>query len=122
MRTEKQVSLFGVVSLFIFVLTGCGESQKPSAEKTKTDPNEKATAQAQESPQIFNGVLMRVDDTAKTLSVKSAEGQEMEFRYNDQTQISGAESGIQGLATKNGTGVSVQFDLLTRTASKIEVK
>jgi len=28
MRTEKQVSILGVVALFILVLTGCSETQK----------------------------------------------------------------------------------------------
>jgi len=124
-RTEKQVSIFGVVTLFIFVLTGCSETQKQtSAEKTQTDQAQKAApmAQAQETPQIFEGELMKVDATAKTLSVKSSDGQEMEFRYNDQTLISGADGGVEGLATKSGTPVSVHFDSVTRTAAKIEVR
>ena len=79
-------------------------------------------AQAQETPQIFAGRAVKVDATAKTLSVKSSEGQEMEFRYNDQTLISGAEGGIEGLATKSGTPVSIHFDTATRTASNIEVR
>jgi len=79
-------------------------------------------AQAPETPQIFEGELMKVDATARTLSVKSSEGQETEFRYNDQTLISGAEGGVEGLATKSGTPVSVHFDSATRTATKIEVK
>jgi PBP1b-binding outer membrane lipoprotein LpoB len=125
MRTEKQVSILGVVALFMLVLTGCSETQKQtSAEKSQTDQAEKARpmVQAQETPQIFEGELMRVDATAKTLSVKSSDGREMEFRYNDQTLISGAESGVEGLATKSGSPVSVHFDTATRTASKIEVR
>jgi len=125
MRTEKQVSILGVVTLFILVMTGCSETQKQtSAEKTQPDQAEKAVpmAQAPETPQIFEGELMKVDATAKTLSVKSSEGREMEFQYNDQTLISGADGGVEGLATKSGTPVSVHFDTATRTAAKIEVR
>ena len=125
MRNEKQVSILGVVTLFILVMTGCSETQKQtSAEKTQTDQAEKAApvAQAPETPQIFEGELMKVDATAKTLSVKSSEGREMEFRYNDQTLISGADGGVEGLATKSGTPVSVSFDTATRTAARIEVR
>lgn len=125
MRSKKQVSILGVVALFILVLTGCSETQKQtSAEKIETDQAEKAKpmAQAQETTQIFEGELMKVDATAKTLSVKSFGGQEMEFRYNDQTLISGAESGVEGLATKSGTPMSVHLDTATRTAIKIEVR
>jgi len=80
-----------------------------------------ALAQAQEG-QTFEGELTKVDSTAKTLSVKSSKGQEMEFRYNDQTQISGAEGGVEGLATKSGTPVKVHYDATSKTATKIEIK
>ena len=125
MRTKKQVSILGVVSLFILVMTGCSETQKQtSAEKAQPDQAEKSApmAQAQETPQIFEGELMKVDATAKTLSVKSSQGQEIEFRYSDQTLITGADGGVEGLATKSGTPVSVHFDTATRTAAKIELK
>lgn len=72
--------------------------------------------------QIFEGELTKVDATAKTLSVKNSKGQDMEFRYNDQTQISGAEGGVEGLATKSGTPVRVHYDATTKTASRIEIK
>lgn len=125
MSTEKQVSILGVVALLILVLTGCSETQnQTSAEKAQTDQAEqaKSMAQTQESPQIFEGELMKVDVTAKTLSLRGSEGREMEFRYTDQTLISGADGGVEGLATRNGTPVSVHFDTATRTAVKIEVR
>jgi len=125
MRTGKQVSILGVVSLFILVMTGCSETQKQtSAEKAQPGQAEKSPpmAQTQETPQIFEGELMKVDATAKTLSVKNSQGQEIEFRYSDQTLITGADGGAEGLATKSGTPVSVHFDTATRTAAKIELK
>jgi len=125
MRTEKQVSILGIVTLFVLTTMGCSETQKQtSAEKTQPDQAEKAApmAQAQETPQIFEGELMKVDATAKTLTVKSSEGREMEFRYNDRTLISGADGGVEGLAAKSGTPVSVHFDTATRTAATIEVR
>ncbi len=125
MRIQKQVSILGVVSLLILIMTGCSETQKQtSAEKAQPDQAEKAgpMAQTQETPQIFEGELLKVDATAKTLSVKNSEGQEMEFRYSDQTLISGAEGGVEGLATKSGTPVIVHFDTATRTAAKIAVR
>ena len=43
MRTEKQVSILGVVTLFILVLTGCSETQKQtSAEKSSKRPGGKS--------------------------------------------------------------------------------
>lgn len=125
MKTEKQVSILGCVALLILVLTGCSESQKQtSAEQAQPDQADTVApmAQAPETPQIFEGELLKVDATAQTLSIKSLGGQEMEFRYNDQTLIRGAEGRVEGLATRSGTPVSVYFDTATRTASKIEVR
>jgi len=77
-------------------------------------------ALAQEKAQIVDGELTKVDATAKTLSVKTPKG-EMEFRYNEQTQISGAEGGVEGLATQSGSPVRVHFDAASKTATQIEV-
>ena len=124
MRTERQVSILGIVTLFILTM-GCSETQKQtSSEKPQSDQAEKAApmAQTQETPQILEGELMKVDGTAKTLTVKDSEGREMEFRYTDQTLISGGDGGVEGLATKSGTPISVHFDTATRTATTIEVR
>ena len=75
-------------------------------------------AQTQETPQIFEGELIKVDATAKTLPVRNSAGQEMEFRYSDQTLISGADGGVEGLAAKSGTPVVVHFDTATRTGGQ----
>lgn len=98
---------FAVLSVFV-LLVGLTLTMQP------------VLAQAQEA-QVFEGELTKVDATAKTLSVKGARG-EMEFRYNEQTQITGAEGGVEGLASKSGTPVRVHFDAATKTASKIEIK
>ena len=79
-----------------------------------------ALAQEQEKASIVQGELSKVDPASKTLWVKTAEG-EMEFRYNDQTQISGAEGGAEGLATQSGAPVKVHFDAASKTATRIEV-
>jgi hypothetical protein len=77
-----------------------------------------ALAQGQEKASIVQ--LSKVDAASKTLWVKTDKG-EMEFKYNDQTQISGAEGGAEGLATQSGAPVKVHFDAASKTATKIEV-
>lgn len=79
-----------------------------------------ALAQPPEA-QTVTGELTKVDAAAKTLSVKTSTG-EIEFRYNDQTQIIGAEGGAEGLATQSGAPVKVHFDAASKTATKIEVE
>jgi hypothetical protein len=71
---------------------------------------------------VFQGELTRVDTNAKTIWVMGAEGKEMDFQYNEETQIVGAEGSVEGLATQSGTPVKVHFDKKTRTAYAIEVE
>ena len=80
---------------------------------------EKAS-QGQEKASIVQGELSKVDPASKTVWVKTDKG-EMEFKYNDQTQISGAEGGAEGLATQSGAPVKVHFDAASKTATRIEV-
>jgi len=125
MSTQKQVSILGIVALLILALTGCSKTREQSSAETQspvTQSEQAKVAQAQETPQIVAGELTKVDATSKTLSVKSSEGLEMEFRYKDQTQISGVEGRLEGLATKSGTPVSVHYDTASKMATQIEVR
>jgi len=61
-----------------------------------------------EKPGTFEGQLTKVDAAGKTISVKGAAG-EMQFRYDDKTQVQGPEKDIQGLAAKTGTPVRVTY-------------
>ena len=69
---------------------------------------ESKTAQGQE-PKVAQGQLMRVDADAKTLSIQSAQGSPMVFRYTADTKVIGADKGVAGLATMTGSPVTVQF-------------
>jgi hypothetical protein len=48
----------------------------------------------------------------------------MEFSYSPETEVLGADKGMSGLATLNGSEVTVHYSLhgKTYTAEKIEVK
>jgi NADH dehydrogenase FAD-containing subunit len=78
-------------------------------------------AQSESKARIFEGELTKVDPDAKTLSVKNSSGVEMEFRYDEQTQIVGAEGSVEGLGTMSGSPVRVHFDSASKTATKIEI-
>ena len=72
----------------------------------------------------MQGELLRVDTDAQTISIKTAEGSEVQFRYTDKTEVLGAQDGVAGLATNSGAQVIVSFteENQTKIASKIEVK
>ncbi len=61
------------------------------------------------APTVAQGQLVRVDSSAKTLIIQSAQGSQMQFRYTDQTKVSGAQEGVAGLATMTGVQVTVRF-------------
>jgi hypothetical protein len=67
------------------------------------------------------GELVKVDDVAKKLTIKGADGIETDFAYSDATEVAGG-TGIAGLATKAGAKVTVHFksEAGVKTATKIE--
>ena len=64
--------------------------------------------QAQQTTSTAQGELVNVDTKASTIAIKTSVGN-MEFRYDNQTRISGAQSGAAGLATMTGAPVTVQY-------------
>jgi hypothetical protein len=74
---------------------------------------------------MIEGDLVKVDGDAKLLVAKVADGSEVEFKYNDQTEITGAKDGAAGLATTKNARVRITFmeDAKTKAknATKIEV-
>lgn len=83
-----------------------------------------APAQAQASPSL-TGDLIKVDSTAKTITVKAADGAETVFAYTDATTVTGAKD-VAGLATMTNQKVTVNYtenaSTKAKTATKITVQ
>ena len=77
-------------------------------------PPEAAQAQAASA----SGELVKVDATAKTLTIK-ASGKDEQFTFSDSTKITGAQNAA-GLATMEGSQVTVMYGK-DRVASEIRV-
>lgn len=58
----------------------------------------------------LSGKLMSVDTNAKTFVVQNARGNDVTFRYNDDTKVVGSDKTIAGLAAESGTSVKVTFE------------
>jgi hypothetical protein len=93
-----------------------------------SQPQASQKAQAQEMAPV-RGELLRVDTEAKTLAVKTSDGTEIQFAYTDQTEVTGAEKGVAGLATMSGVQVTVHYQKQEAgakgpayAATKIEVR
>jgi hypothetical protein len=60
-------------------------------------------------PSVAQGQLLKVDATARTIAIRSAQGAQMQFSYTEDTKVVGADQGVAGLATMSGADVTVQF-------------
>lgn len=80
-------------------------------------------APAPQQDKAFQGTLVSVDDSAKTITAKDADNKEMMFHYTEQTQIVGAEKSVQGLAGKSGAKLNITYkaDRAGNTATRIEM-
>lgn len=96
--------------------------QAPAVQPAPTSQHDAATEM-----DTVTGELVQVDPDAMTLTIKSADDTSWTFRYNSDTELSGGQSGVAGLATEAGTLVTVYFeadaadDESVRTAKKIEM-
>jgi hypothetical protein len=72
----------------------------------------------------LKGELVKVDTTTKMLTIKTADGKTEMVAYNDDTKVTGAQTGIAGLANQSNAKVTVKFTGagLTRIASEIAVE
>jgi len=90
-----------MVAALVFMIAAAAQAQ----EKPAAPPSAPGAAQASQSA---SGELTDVDAKAATITVKTATD-EMKFRYDDQTKVTGAQKGVAGLATMKGSEVTVNY-------------
>jgi hypothetical protein len=125
-----QKNLKGLIAVAAFVtLAGAGMASAQS-QSPRQDPSASPSAQQPPSSQApaarettISGELMRVNPDTKMFSVKAATG-EIQFKYSEQTVVTGAQKTVAGLATMSGEQVTVSYraEGSTNLATKIEVK
>lgn len=89
-----------LAALVLLVAAAVQAQDKPAAP-----PAAPGAAQASTSA---SGELTDVDAKAATITVKTAT-EDMKFRYDDQTKVTGAQKGVAGLATMKGSQVTVNY-------------
>jgi Cu/Ag efflux protein CusF len=90
-----------MVAALVFTIAAAAQAQ----EKPAAPPSAPGAAQASQSA---SGELTDVDAKAAMITVKTATD-EMKFRYDDQTKVTGAQKGVAGLATMKGAQVTVNY-------------
>jgi hypothetical protein len=94
MRTTKRTLLvLAAVLLLVGVMPALAQDSRAPAPE----------------PSVAQGQLLKVDATARTIAIRSAQGAQMQFSYTEDTKVVGADQGVAGLATMSGANVTIQF-------------
>jgi hypothetical protein len=77
----------------------------------------------QQSDQVSQGVLAKVDVDQQMFWVEDQNGTEVEFQYDSNTKVAGSTEGVQGLSSETGTRVRVYYQEKSgkRIATKIDI-
>jgi hypothetical protein len=99
-------------------------SPTPSPTPTQPQPAPQTRTEQPKADASLKGELVKVDTALKMLTIKTAEGKTEMVAYNDATKVTGAESGIAGLANQSNTKVTVKFSGpdIARVATEIVVE
>ena len=121
-------SALAAAALFVAPALAGAQSPSPSPSPAPSPAPTQAPAPSAAEPRAekalsAKGELVKVDDAAKTITIKGADGVETEFAYSAATEVAGGRDGVAGLATKSGSKVTVHFttEMGKKTATKIEV-
>lgn len=80
------------------------------AQQPARSPDMSAGQAAKAETKSAQGELVRVDVDKKVVRIKAADNKEMEFKFTDATEVSGESRNVEGLATKTGTRVTVEYE------------
>jgi hypothetical protein len=100
------------------VVAALGASPVFAQDPPRGKPSEQQRAQA---PSPVQGELTSVDPDKKTITVKTADG-DMQFAYTDNTDVSGAQKGVAGLAAAKNARVTVHFTEDAQTKAKVATR
>lgn len=99
-KTIGTLAALVVAGLITGVLPALGQAQAPP----QAPPPAQSQAQA-----VAQGELVRVDAKASTLIIKAADGAQMQFRYTEQTKVTGSDESVAGLATMTGAHLTIRY-------------
>jgi YD repeat-containing protein len=108
----------------LFALVAATALIVPGAQAFAQSGSSQNTRQQQQEQTIARGQLVSVNPTNKMLTIRDTAGQSTEFKYNDDTKVTGAERGVAGLATMSGEQVTVHYMMQgsDKIATQIEVQ
>ncbi|MBI4458666.1 MAG: hypothetical protein HY648_01240 [Acidobacteria bacterium] len=101
------------------------EEQRIVQEQQEEQPltaQDEATTPRESDMLIAEGSLSRVDSDGKFLWIKTSDGKELQFSYDDDTEMVEGET-VEGLANKSGSELKVHYRVEggNNIATRIEV-
>ena len=98
------------------------QSQQPSPSTPSAPSPSSPSLGSDKAATTITGELKDVDTKTKTITVKTAVGPDMKFKWDDSTKIAG-NKGAAGLATMTGQEVTISYkkDGQSNIASNIEL-
>lgn len=125
-RLHRLTSATTALAFTAFLGTSLAAQQPQPKPTPAPDPSpapQLRTAQP-DADSSLKGELVKVDTTAKMLTIKATDGKTQTVAYNESTKVTGAQTGIAGLANQPSTKVTVKFTGMgaARVASEIVVE
>jgi hypothetical protein len=125
MKLNKITVPAAILTLALGAAPLAAQTPAPSTQPAAGASAQSAPRQGAEArSSSVQGELLRVDMDKKMVVIEAADGKEQSFRFNDDTEISGAAQNVEGLATKTGTRVTVEFEgaAASAVAKKISIQ
>jgi hypothetical protein len=126
MNKLQRLTTTTAVALTAFLGASVAAQQPQPSPNPSPDPRPAPQVRTEQpkADATIKGDLIKVDTALKMLTIKTAEGKTEMVAYNDATLVTGAESGIAGLANQSNTKVTVKFSGpdIARVATEIVVE
>ena len=126
MNKLQRLTTTTAVALTAFLGASVAAQQPQPSPNPSPDPRPAPQVRTEQpkADATIKGDLIKVDTALKMLTIKTAEGKTEMVAYNDATLVTGAESGIAGLANQSSTKVTVKFSGpdIARVATEIVVE
>jgi hypothetical protein len=101
-----------------------GQARPAAPAQAQSQPSQSQQAQAKAETKTALGELARVDAEKHMFWIKGADDKEMQFTYNDDTEVTGEAKNVEGLSTEAGSRVTVEYrtEGATSVATKITIQ
>jgi hypothetical protein len=112
--------LIWLLALLTFAIPALGWSAQATQAPTKIQEQPPAEAPGFKT---VEGALSRIESAQQLLWIKAADGKEIEFKYSTQTQVTGGDNGVEGLANASGTYLKILYEIVdgVNNAVKIDI-